>query len=115
MGQFEERYRISLFLPNNNAEQAVAISGIISAATARFGGGTHSAENLPVFRGYWKEGNQIIRDNIVLLIADAPMPSGDLPTFLANLKREVKQEYEIVGQPQEEMWITAEQIHLVTG
>lgn len=87
----ETRTRITLLLPAPfTLAQHNLVDEVFTELTQVCGGLTASSNFPPVFGGWWFDGTQVVEDDILLILADAPTGPNDtdLINYLDNLKQQ---------------------------
>jgi hypothetical protein len=104
----------------NNADEERAIQAIVEylhqqrKSRVPVTGFTYSQIPLAVFFGEWwnDDLNIVEREPVVLFVVDYPVPLRDrrLNQTIRRLHQAIKKRYEDYCRPQQEIWITAQQI-----
>jgi hypothetical protein len=120
VGLHEVRTRVTCHLPVNNEQEEKAFFKILEYLQGQrqqglgIQGYTHSSLRPAAFHGYWwsDELGEWFPDDIVLCIVDYKLPFGarELSAKVKDFKRTVRKWYRHYGNPQDEIWVVAQQI-----
>jgi hypothetical protein len=105
--------RINVFLPVNSIRERRAAARVVALVRELFSGYTQTLSRPAVLRGYWVEGATVYVDNISLLVVDVEAPSVEDPSVagrLPSIRTRVFDAYRLMDSPQQEVWITTQQI-----
>ena len=107
----ESRTRITLLLPApTNLDQFLLVDKILTGLVQVCGGVTVSTYLPPVFAGMWiDDANQTIKDDNILIVADAPTPLQNLTTYLERVKLQCQQDFN-----QDIIWVTTHVVERIT-
>lgn len=112
-GLYDDKVRINVFLPANDAKERMAIDRSLDLVRGMYNGVTQSLIRPVSFEGWWWDAkrNKFVRDKIVVLLVDAPyeISDGNLDQDVEQIKLEILNFYKQAGKKQKVLWLTVHQ------